>query len=131
MRSPHATDVYVRSESYAHFTAHLYHTRLGKPHTPILLCTLFWFSIFQILMFLCFPQKDLLVMFSKLNAVLTILFWRFVFSPFEQEKEEVIRDKKNSVISYDGIPMQISPLLDTKPLIVFINPKSGGRQGAR
>ena len=60
-----------------------------------------------------------------------ILKYFFIKKTMIQEKEEVIRDKKNSVISYDGIPMQITPLPDTKPLIVFINPKSGGRQGAR
>ncbi|XP_066919776.1 diacylglycerol kinase beta-like isoform X2 [Clytia hemisphaerica] len=53
-------------------------------------------------------------------------------TPASKEKaEKVVKDKKNSVISYDGIPMQITPLPDTKPLIAFINPKSGGRQGAR
>lgn len=35
------------------------------------------------------------------------------------------------MISYDGIPMLISPLPRTIPLIIFVNPKSGGRQGAR
>ena len=42
-----------------------------------------------------------------------------------------VREKKNSVISYDGIPMMISPLPNSQPLVVFVNPKSGGRQGAK
>ena len=50
-------------------------------------------------------------------------------------KEEVVTttrgNKKNSVISYEGIPMLISPLPNSRPLVCFINPKSGGRQGSR
>ena len=78
--------------------------------------------------------------FSTIRFLEENLLWKEIFfasfnsssvTSSKQEKEEVIQDKKNSVISYDGIPMQVSPLPDTKPLIVFINPKSGGRQGSR
>lgn len=44
---------------------------------------------------------------------------------------EAHRKRTNSYINFEGMPMQISPLRGTHPLAVFINPKSGGRQGAR
>jgi len=49
----------------------------------------------------------------------------------KKSDEVPTKEKKNSVISYDGIPMLISPLPNSRPLVVFVNPKSGGRQGAR
>ncbi|XP_057293512.1 diacylglycerol kinase beta-like isoform X1 [Hydractinia symbiolongicarpus] len=52
-------------------------------------------------------------------------------TPQTKKVKEHSKVKKNSVISYDGIPMLISPLPNTQPLVVFVNPKSGGRQGAR
>lgn len=44
---------------------------------------------------------------------------------------EAHRKRTNSYVNFEGMPMQISPLHGTHPLAVFINPKSGGRQGAR
>ncbi|KAL0978226.1 hypothetical protein UPYG_G00167700 [Umbra pygmaea] len=44
--------------------------------------------------------------------------------------EEGKRTSKEDVIP-EGHTLQIAPILDTHPLLVFVNPKSGGKQGER
>ncbi|XP_046847227.1 diacylglycerol kinase 1-like isoform X2 [Xenia sp. Carnegie-2017] len=46
-------------------------------------------------------------------------------------EDHAVQSRSNTVLNLDGMPIQITPLPNTNPLVVFINPKSGGRQGTR
>uniref|UniRef100_A0A673G3V4 Diacylglycerol kinase n=1 Tax=Sinocyclocheilus rhinocerous TaxID=307959 RepID=A0A673G3V4_9TELE len=74
----------------------------------------------------CGPFRDHILPPWAIYPVLQVRHGLDCFS-FPRQRQEILNETNTQL----SVPKQINPIPDTHPLLVFVNPKSGGKQGER